>query len=122
MIRITHEQLTARGACSKIRRAFAVEFPDGFVSPTWTPAQQLGVLMHPMLRRGLGWARCHGLIPAWSMAGWTMRGADLSRADLSGADLSGADLSGANLRRANLCGANLSRADLSRANLTGAIQ
>ena len=59
----------------------------------WTVAKQIGVLMHPNLRKYWGWAVRNGIIPSHSMRGWDLRWADLREADLRDADLRDADLS-----------------------------
>lgn len=125
MIKITEALLKELDACEDCLWAFVDEFPYGFESATWTPAQQLGVLMHEELRWGLAWAWGAKLIPKLSMAGWTLRGANLYHSNLAGADLRGADLRGANLAHsllgeADLRGADLRGADLSYTDLVNA--
>ncbi len=119
-MKITTETLHARGACQDGIDAFATEFPGGLDVREWTVECQLGVMMHPALRRYLGWAWGAGILPQWSMRGWVLAGAYLAGADLTGADLAGADLTRANLTRANLTRANLTRANLASAGITGA--
>ena len=125
MVSITAAQLVELDACETCLEAFEDEFPAGFKSDTWTPVQQLGVLMDEDLRWGLAWAWEHGLLPKLSMAGWSLRGVDLRRANLAGVDLRGADLRGVNLSHsllagADLRGANLKGADLRHTDLQGA--
>ena len=109
-------------ACEDGVKAFVEAFPEGLDVSRWDASCQLGGLMHPELRRYLGWAWGSRLLPRLPMAGWNLRGVDLSRANLSranlrGANLYGADLYRADLREADLTGVNLTGADLAEANL-----
>jgi hypothetical protein len=108
-------------ACEGGVKAFAKAFPEGLDVSRWDASCQLGVLMHPELRRYLGWAWENGLLPRLPMAGWNLRGANLSKVNLRGAILSKANLRGTDLRKADLYGADLRKADLREADLREAV-
>lgn len=94
------------------------------VELNWTLEAQIEAIQGP-LRRYMGWAWHHNVLPMWSMRGAdlgraTLTRATLTRANLRGADLRGADLTGATLFGATLFGAILTDAILTDANLTDA--
>ncbi len=117
-VTVTREELLKYEACEEGITAFDSLYPNG-LDLEWTLETQVAIVKSE-LRKYLGWAADHRLIPTANLNGANLNGADLSRAGLSRADLSGANLSGANLNGANLNGANLNGANLNGANLNGA--
>lgn len=138
-MKITLETLRAAGANCEGLDEFAQIFPNGFDGEFCQTMQYL--ILGTPLRKHLGWAWLHKLLPQWSMAytnfaGANLREADLFRAQLSDAKFFRADLEEAvmlstyaedadfreaNCRHANFSGADLVRADFRGADLTGAV-
>lgn len=118
IIRITAEQLRQMEACKPGVEEFETWF-GCVLEGDYRPACQAFALATPM-RKWLGWAWLHGLIPMFPMRGWDLRGAHLWDVDVWRADLSGARMAGADCRDGHFHGTRFVDADLRGVNMTGA--
>jgi uncharacterized protein YjbI with pentapeptide repeats len=116
-MKITTDNLNKLHACTEGVSNFEELFPNGIDVPEWTPWCQT-ILLGTKMRRWIGWAWRHNIIPIWSLSYANLSYADLRNANLYNANLSYANLSYANLYNANLYNADLYNADLSYANLS----